>query len=135
MIQRCPACNARLGAATLCPRCGAELKQIVRSERVAQQWLSVSLQSAEAGRLDLAVPAVLRSLSFKQTLAAKLLRGFLVQRLYRTLYDTVAQQRWPEAHDILGHLRMLEGQNETLRRFDDMIGQLSVKSAANSSSD
>jgi uncharacterized protein (DUF111 family) len=135
VIQRCPACNARLGAATLCPRCGAELKQIVRSERAAEQWLSVSLQSAGAGWMDVAVPAVLRSLSFKQIPAAKLLRGFLVQRLYRMLYDTVAEQRWPEAHDILGHLRMLEGQNETLRRFDEMIGQLSVKSAANSSFD
>ncbi|OAH97826.1 hypothetical protein A1353_22425 [Methylomonas methanica] len=134
-MQRCPACNARLGKATLCPRCGADLKQIVRSERAAEQWLSVSLQSTGAGRMDVAVPAVLRSLSFKQTPAAKLLRGFLVQRLYRTLYDTVAEQRWPEARDILGHLRMLEGQNETLRRFDEMIGQLSVTSSANSSSD
>lgn len=134
-MQRCPACNARLGAATLCPRCGAELKQIVRSERAAEQWLSVSLQSAGAGWMDVAVPAVLRSLSFRQIPAAKLLRGFLVQRLYRMLYDTVAEQRWPEAHDILGHLRMLEGQNETLRRFDEMIGQLSVKSAENSSCD
>ncbi|OAI10905.1 hypothetical protein [Methylomonas methanica] len=134
-MQRCPACNARLGAATLCPRCGADLKQIVRSERVAEQWLSVSLQSTGAGRMDVAVPAVLRSLSFKQIPAAKLLRGFLVQRLYRMLYDTVAEQRWPEARDILGHLRMLEGQNETLRRFDEMIGQLSVTSSANSSSD
>ncbi|OQW72702.1 MAG: hypothetical protein BVN35_13650 [Proteobacteria bacterium ST_bin11] len=134
-MQRCPACNARLGAATLCPRCGAELKQIILSERVAEQWLSVSLQSTGGGRMNVAVPAVLRSLSFKQTPAAKLLRGFLVQRLYRTLYVTVAEQCWPEALDTLGYLRMLEGQNETLRRFDEMIGHLSVESAVNSSSD
>ncbi|TCV81177.1 hypothetical protein EDE11_11665 [Methylomonas methanica] len=35
----------------------------------------------------------------------------MVQRLYRTLYDNVAEQRWLEARDILGHLRMLDGQN------------------------
>ncbi|WP_225616287.1 hypothetical protein [Methylomonas albis] len=124
-MQRCPACNARLGATTLCPRCGAELKQIVRSQRLAEQWLGVAMQSLAAGRPAIAVPALLRSLSFKQTPAAKLIKGFMVQRLYRTLYDNVAEQRWPEARDILGHLRMLEGPNESLRRFDEMIGHLS----------
>jgi hypothetical protein len=124
-MQRCPACNARLGADTLCPRCGAELKQIFRSERLAEQWLGVALQTTRAGRTAVAVPALLRSLSFKQTPAAKLVKGFMVQRLYRTLYDNVAERRWPEARDILGHLRMLEGQNESLRRFDEMIGHLS----------
>jgi len=134
-MQRCPACNARLGALTLCPRCGAELKQIIRSQRLAEQWLSVSLQSAGYGLMDVAVPAVLRSLSFRQTPAAKLVKGFLVQRLYRTLYQDVAERRWPEARDVLGHLRMLEGRNETLHRFYDMIDHLSVKSDVNSSCD
>ncbi|OAI16790.1 hypothetical protein A1355_09665 [Methylomonas koyamae] len=123
-MQRCPACNARLGADTLCPRCGAELKHIFRSERLAEQWLGVAMQSLAAGRSAIAVPALLRSLSFKQTPQAKLLHGFLIRQLYRALYDQLGQQRWLAARETLSQLRTLQGGNDALDRFAEMIDQL-----------
>jgi len=135
VIPRCPACNARLGAATACPRCGAELQHIFRSQRLAEQWLGVALQTTRAGRLAIAVPAVLRSLSFKQTPAAKLLHGFLIQQLYRTLYENLGRQDWQEARGMLSLLQMLQADNETLRRFAEMIAQLSAQAESNHSVD
>ena len=127
-MQRCPACNARLSAGTNCPRCGADLSQVIRSERLAEQWLSVSLQSLSVGRPDLAVAAIRRSLSFKQMPEAKLVKGFLIKLQYKALYDKVGQQYWPEARNTLDRLRILQGENETLLRFDEMIGYLSAQS-------
>lgn len=124
MIQRCPACNARLGTATACPRCGVELRQILGCESLAEQWLSVAMQSLAAGRPAIAVPALLRSLSFKQTPPAKLLHGFLIRQLYRALYDQLGQQRWPVARETLSQLRTLQGGNDALDRFAEMIDQL-----------
>jgi len=124
-MQRCPVCNARLSGATLCPRCGADLSRIQTTEHLAKQWLGVALHSLRCRRTDVAVSAVLRAASFKQSPAARLLKGFLVQQLYRTLYDDLAKQHWQDAHNTLNHLRRLHGQNETLARFDEMIVQLS----------
>ncbi|WP_190303278.1 MULTISPECIES: hypothetical protein [Methylomonas] len=125
-MQRCPACNARLGSAPVCPRCGAELSRILRSERLGEQWLSVTLQSLGAGRVALAAPAVMRSLSFKQTPAGHLLKGFLIKTLYRMLYDSLGSQHWQEAAKLLGLLRCLQGENPALTRFAEMIGHLST---------
>lgn len=124
MIPRCPACNARLGAATACPRCGVELRQILGCERLAEQWLSVAMQSLGAGRPAIAVAALLRSLSFKQTPPAKLLRGFLIQRLYQMLYRHLDQRHWPAARETLSQLQALQGANDALDRFAEMIEQL-----------
>lgn len=127
-MQRCPACNARLGAATLCPRCGADLSRVILSDRLAEQWLSVALQSLHAGRADVAVPAICRSLSFKRVPAAKLVKGFLIQHQYQALYQSLGQRSWREADDTVNRLRILQGENETLRRFDELIQYLSVLS-------
>lgn len=127
-MQRCPACNARLTTATICPRCAADLSPILRSERLAEQWLSVSLQSLHAGRADVAVLAIGRSLSFKQTPVTKLVKGFLIQHQYQAFYQSVGQQCWHEAGVIVERLRLLQGQNEALQRFDELLGYLSSQS-------
>lgn len=129
-MQRCPACNARLSAGQICPRCGVDLGRVLRCERLAEQWLSVALQSLQAKRADVAVSALLRSLSFKQTPTANLVKSFLIEYLYRALYENLAQKHWQEAADIVNDLRKLQGQNEALSRFDQLIAHLSALSAA-----
>lgn len=124
-MQRCPACNARLNGSARCPRCAADLSGTIRCERLAEQWLSVSLQSLHANRADVAVSAIVRSLSFQQTSAANLVKGFLIQQQYWALYDSLGRQCWPEAGDILSRLRRLQGDNEALQRFDEMVGYFS----------
>ncbi|MGR8930685.1 MAG: hypothetical protein ACU836_08585 [Gammaproteobacteria bacterium] len=131
-MQRCPACDARLNDESFCTRCGADLSRIRRCERLAEQWLSVSLKSLHAGRFDVAIPAIIRSLSFKQTPQALLAKGFVIQQQYQTFYQTVGTQCWQEARDILSRLRMLQGQNEALRYLDALIKYLSSQSESSS---
>jgi len=123
-MQRCPVCGARLSVDVSCSRCGVDLKRVLRCERLAEQWLTVSLQSLRAGRSDVAVQSILRSLSFKQTPTAKLVKGFLIQQQYQALYESVGHQCWQEAGEIVRRLERLQGKNEVLLRFDEMIGYL-----------
>ncbi|MBS4049701.1 MAG: hypothetical protein KGZ69_00660 [Methylomonas sp.] len=134
-MQRCPLCSARLSEAPVCPRCGTELHRVLRSGRLAKAWLSVSLQTLHAGRADVAVLAIRRSLSFKQTPEAKLLKGFLIRRQYRALYQSLGQQNWREARGILDGLRALQGDSETLLRFAELVGYLSFQSNENRTSE
>jgi len=127
-MQRCPACDARLNESMSCRRCGADLSRVISCEGSAKAWLSVSLQALQATRPDVAVSAIVRSLSFKQTPAAKLLKDFLIQHQYRALYDSVGRQCWQEANDIVDRLRMLQGNNETVRRFAELVGYLASRS-------
>lgn len=128
-MQRCPCCNARLSAEPLCPRCGADLSRALGCEHLAKLWLSASLQTLTAGQPDIAVAAIERSLSFKQTQAARLFRDFLVQHQYRALYEYLAQKQWQDARQTIAGLHVLQGDNESLSRFLALLEHLSAKPA------
>lgn len=130
-MQRCPACNARLGATSLCGRCGADPGRIMRCEQLAATWLSVSLQTLHAGKMDLAAAAIQRSLSLQQTPAARLVKAFLIRQYYRALYDNLDLQRYQQAQIIVKRLRELQGENEALQRFADMADYLSALHSQN----
>lgn len=125
-MQRCPCCNARLKSDPQCPRCGADLTRALRCEQLAQAWLSVALQTLNAGQADIAVAALKRSISFKQTQVARLFRAFLIQQQYRLLYDTIGQKQWLAARQAIARLRSLMGDNESLQRFVALIEHLAV---------
>lgn len=128
-MQRCPCCNARLSAEPVCPRCGADLGRALRCEHLAKLWLSVSIQTLNAGQTTIAVAAIERSLSFKQTQAARLFRDFLVQHQYQALYEHLAQKQWQDARQTIAGLHVLLGDNEALSRFLALIEHLSTKLA------
>ena len=125
-MQRCPCCNARLKSDPQCPRCGADLARALRCEQLAQTWLSVALQTLNAGQADIAVAALRRSLSFKQTQAAKFFRAFLIQRQFLLLYDSIGQKQWPSARQAIARLQSLMGDNEALQRFVALVGHLAA---------
>lgn len=131
-MQRCPCCNARLGNVLSCSRCGADLSRAQRCEELANAWLSVSLQSLEAGHADVAVAAVKRSLSFKQTQVARVFCDFLVQHQYQALFEHLAQKQWQSARQTIERLRLLQGDSETLNRFAALIVHLSTHPSDNS---
>ena len=126
-MQRCPCCNARLSGDPVCSRCAADLTQALYSEQLAKQWLSVSLQALQAGRSELAVLAVNRSISFKQTRHARVFREFLIRHQYDALYESLACQCWQDARRALARLRILLGNVETLIRFEELIEHASAR--------
>lgn len=127
-MQRCPCCNARLKAEPLCPRCGADLSRALQCEQLAEAWLSVALQSLTAGQASIAIAAVKRSLSFKQTQAAGLFQDFLIHHQYQALYQNIARKQWPQARQTLARLQVLMGDNESLQRFLALIEHLALTS-------
>lgn len=129
-MQRCPCCNARLSSTPRCPRCGAELDRVLDCENLAKLWLRLAMQALNAGHIYLAVTAGQRSLSFKETQAAKLFRDFLVKHQFQTLYESLAQKHWHHARQNLTCLRALRVDNETLSRFQALIDYLSVESGS-----
>jgi hypothetical protein len=128
-MQRCPCCNARLSGDSRCSRCGADLSRVSSCERLAAEWLSTAWRMMGADKPDIAVQAINRSLSFKQTQAAQVFRQFLAHHQYRALYECLAQQHWQNARQTLAVLRALHGDNETLSRFQDLIDFLSAGDA------
>lgn len=128
-MQRCPCCNARLSSDSLCPRCGADLGRIMRCEQLADAWSSVALQALKNEQPDIAVSALGRSLSYKQSQAARVLREFMLQHQYRTLYDCLAQKQWLPAKQTVARLRALQGDNEALSRFMELIEHLQLRAS------
>lgn len=125
-MQRCPCCHARLKSEPICPRCGAELSRVLRCEQLAQAWLSVALQTLSAGQANIAVAAVKRSLSFKQTEVARIFRDFLIHQQYQMLYEKIEQKQWSDARQAVSCLRSLQGDNQSLPRFLALIEYLAV---------
>lgn len=125
-MQRCPCCNARLNGDSRCSRCGADLGRVMSCERLAGEWLSTAWRMMCADQPDIAVQAINRSLSFKQTQSAQVFRQFLVHHQYRALYACLAQKQWQDARQTLAVLRALHVDNETLSRFQGLIDFLSA---------
>lgn len=127
-MKRCPCCNARLKDSPLCARCGADLSRALRCEQLAKQWLALSLQTLEAGQASIAVHAVKRSLSYRQTPEARAFRGFIIKHQYTSLYDCLARQDLQSARRTVSNLSVLQGDNEALVRFQELIDHLSARS-------
>ena len=128
-MQRCSCCNARLNGASLCPRCGADFGRALHCEHMANRWLSVCLQTLAEDHQDLAVAAVRRSLSFKHTPAARMMRDFLIHHQYQSLFDQISRKHWQEAQQSLIRLQRLGGESDALHRFSAMIEHLSSESS------
>ena len=124
-MQRCSCCNARLSTSPICSRCGADLSKAMRCESLAKRWLALSVQSLNVGQADIAVSAINRALSYQQSKIEQLFKNFLVQHQYQALYKHIAQQQWQEARQTLLRLQALLGDNESLRRFHELIEHLS----------
>jgi hypothetical protein len=102
----------------------------MRCESLGKLWLTLSIQMLNADQPDIAIAAVERSLSFKQTPAARLFRDFLVQHQYQALYERLAQKHWQAARQTLARLHYLRGDIETLRRFQELTEHLSAPNSA-----
>jgi len=50
LMERCPACRARLGAAEVCSRCGTDFSMTRRAERQAQALARLALQQFAQGQ-------------------------------------------------------------------------------------
>lgn len=77
-MERCPACRGRLGAESVCPRCGCDLSLVLRAREEARRLIVSALRCLAAGR---------RVLARVQVKEAVLLRNDPLTRAIRRLTE------------------------------------------------
>ncbi len=118
MIERCPSCNARLKQALCCPRCKADLSNIVSSEQSAQYYLSVAVQAMLNNNIEKSSVAISRSLHLKTTEIALIFRAFLIQQQTKEVLDLLAQTHLIAAKNKLYALRQIIPYSKNLQQLD-----------------
>lgn len=123
-MERCPCCNARLKETIKCPRCQADLSNIIGSERSAQLWLSRAIQLWVERKTEQSLAALEISISLKKIKLAIVFRDFLIQKQYRDILDLLAQKQLLVAKRQLYRVRLLHAysrQLQQLNRFTDYL--------------
>jgi len=124
MIERCPCCNARLKQALCCPRCKADLSNIVSSEQSAQYYLSAAIQAMLNNNIEKSSMAISQSLHLKITRTALFFRDFLIQQQTKEILDLLAQTQLISAKNKLYTLRQLIPYSKKLQQLDQFASYL-----------
>ncbi len=124
MIERCPCCNARLKQALCCPRCKADLSNIVSSEQSAQYYLSVAIQAMLNNNIEKSSMAISQSLHLKITRTALVFREFLIQQQTKDTLDLLAQAQLIAAKNKLYTLRQLIPHSKKLQQLEQFASYL-----------
>lgn len=116
-MERCPCCNARLSGVMTCPRCQADLGGIIGSEQLAQRYLQNAMEYWFADNPQLAIPALTKSINFKQTPSALVFRDFITRQQCRKAMALLANKQQAEAEKLLSLLLKLNPDNEFLKQL------------------
>ncbi len=116
-MERCPCCNARLGPAKLCPRCQADLGNIIGAEKSAQYWLSEAIKLWQKSNIESSVQSLEISLRLKKTRLALVFRDFLIQQQSRDILDLLVQKQVFKAKQQLYRVRLLIPYSELLQQL------------------
>ncbi len=84
-MQRCPCCNARLKETITCPRCKADLQDIIRTQHLADSWYQKAIDHYLNNELQHCVDALTQSLQLHHSDSALLFRAFVRERQTHTI--------------------------------------------------
>ena len=130
-MERCPCCNARLGTATLCPRCKADLNTVICSEKAAQYWLSKAIQNLQESKTEQSIDALGVSLRLKKTELALVFRDFLIRQQCQNILDLLAQKQVLPAKQQLYKMRNLLPHSKLLQQLHTFTDYLLVNNQEN----
>jgi methylphosphotriester-DNA--protein-cysteine methyltransferase len=133
-MERCPCCKARLGGATLCPRCQADLSKVIGAEQSAQYWLSKAIQHWEENEDEQSLSALELSLRLKITKLALVFRDFLIHQQCRGILDLLAQKKLLPAQQRLYRVRKLLPYSKLLQQLHSFTDYLLAKNQEHSKS-
>lgn len=123
-MERCPCCTARLGDATLCPRCQADLGNAIGAEQAARHWLAKAVRHCHNDEIEQGLSALERSLGLKKTKAAVVFREFLIAQQCRIILELLAARQFLPATTRFYQLSLLlpySPQLQKLRSFTDYL--------------
>jgi len=116
-MERCPCCNARLTDAVFCPRCQADLGSVLGCEQLARHWLINTVQFWFARDPQMAILALTKSISLKQTPLALVFRDFIIRQQCQNVLGLLEKKEYTEAKESLSLLRDLNPHNKFLRQL------------------
>ena len=128
-MERCPCCKARLGTVTLCPRCQADLGQVIGAEQSARFWLAKAIHYWEENEVGQSLSALEFSLRLKKTELAFIFRDYLIHRQCQDILELLAQKQLLPAKQRLHSLRPLLPHSKLLRQLYSFTDYLLVKNA------
>ncbi|SJM90923.1 conserved hypothetical protein [Crenothrix polyspora] len=126
-MERCSCCNARLSGALTCPRCQANLTDVVSSEQRAQHLLEQAMQLWFAQESKLAIMVLSKAISYKKTPAAVIFRDFMVRQSCSKVLALLAQYKYKEAQQTLTLLRTLHPTHQLLVQLQGFTHYLSTR--------
>lgn len=126
-MERCPCCNARLTGAKFCPRCQADLGSVLGSEKLARLWLNEALQFWLASEPKIAILALTKSISLKQTPLALVFRDFIIRQHSQYVLGLLVNKSYREANESLLLLQALNPHNKILRKLYGFTKYLLIK--------
>lgn len=116
-MERCPCCKARLGGATQCPRCQADLSIVIGAEQSAQFWLAKAIYYWNDNEVENSSGALTHSLHLKQTRLALVFRDFIIQQQCRQILDLLAQKKILPAKQRLFKMRLFIPESYLLQQL------------------
>jgi len=118
MIERCPCCNAQLKQATTCPRCRADLNDIILVEQAAQYYLSDAITAMLNNDVEKTSLAINQSLKLKKTEMGLVVREFFIQQQNKLILDLLTQTQLLEAKRRLYDLRSIISYSKELQQLN-----------------
>jgi hypothetical protein len=116
-MERCSCCNARLNGALCCPRCQADLTEVISSEQRGQQLLEQSMQLWFGHEPMLAIQSLSKALPYKKTPAALIFRDFMLRQSCSKTLALLAQGNYLEARQTLALLSGLDPTHQLVRQL------------------
>ncbi len=126
-MERCPCCKSRLRESTICPRCRADLNEIVNAQQSAEVLLALAIQYWMENKIKQSIDTLEHSIYLKKTDLAITFRGFLIEQQSLEVLQQLAQKKILAAKNQLFKIRILFPYSELLRQLNDFTDYLLLK--------
>ncbi len=133
MMTRCPCCNARLQQTSICPRCRADLINLISVEKSAEFWLATAIHLLLENKVEKSCIAIKKSLHLKTSETAIVFREFLIDQQSQLVLDLLLKAQVLSAKKILYQVRLLNPQSRRLQPLADFTDYLLLKESCSKS--
>ncbi len=120
-MERCPVCQARIRNGTNCPRCKTDLKTVIQSEKIAQQWLVKTIHYLQNNEIEPAIKALENSLWLNKTPLGLSVRQFLIQQQIRKILKLLEQKNLSAAKNQIYLSRWLFPYSPQLKQLRNFV--------------
>ncbi len=123
-MERCPCCKARLNNAVLCPRCQADVSNVVYAEQAACYWLSEAIRHWSNGNAEQSLRVLELSIGLKNSVFSLIFRDYLIHSQSRLILNLLVEQQLLAAKRQLFRVRRLLPDSSLLQQLNSFSDYL-----------